>query len=85
MIKAKRGDLERGFTQLAAELIAVDKYEDPDIFSVVYGAITIGEVWRFAMLERAQKKILKGIHTFRFPEDLEDIVNILSGILRLAH
>jgi hypothetical protein len=85
IIEAKRGDLDRGFNQLAAELIAVDKYEDSDAFPVLYGALTIGEVWRFATLERSQKTIIKGIHTLRFPEDIEEIVNILSGILRLKH
>jgi hypothetical protein len=83
VIEAKRGDLDRGFNQLAAELIAVDQHEEPDAYTVLYGAVTIGEVWRFALLERAGKKVVKGIHTFRFPEDVEDIFSILSGILSL--
>lgn len=41
IIEAKRGDLERGFNQLAAELIAIDKYEEPQAFHQLYGAITI--------------------------------------------
>ncbi len=83
IVEAKRGDLDRGFNQLAAELIAVDRDEDAEAFPVLYGAITIGEVWRFATLERAQKHIVKGIHTLRFPEDLEEIAMILGGILSL--
>lgn len=81
VIEAKKGDLERGFNQLAAEMIAMDLYEEPSQPSQVYGAITIGEVWRFAVLERTQKQLLKDIHTFRFPEDLRDIFSILLGIL----
>lgn len=81
VIEAKKGDLEKGFNQLAAEMIAVDKYEDSSSPSVLYGAITIGEVWRFAILERSNKSLIKDIHTFRFPEDLEDIFSILKGIL----
>ena len=45
--------------------------------------IAIGEVWRFASLERAQKRVVKSIHTLRFPEDVEEIAGILGGILRL--
>ena len=84
VIEAKKGDLERGFTQLAAEMIAMDLYEEPNGLSRVYGAITIGEVWRFALLERAQKQLIKDIHTFRFPEDLREIFSILTGIIEAA-
>ena len=81
VIEAKKGDLERGFTQLAAEMIAMDLYEEPTGLASVYGAITIGEVWRFAVLARAQKRLIKDIHTFRFPEDLREIFAILTGII----
>jgi hypothetical protein len=37
----------RGFTQLAAELIAISEVEEGDVF---YGAVTIGDVWRFGRL-----------------------------------
>lgn len=82
VIEAKKGDLEKGFNQLAAEMIAIDKYEEDTVPSLLYGAISIGEVWRFAVLERNNKKLIKDIHTFRFPEDLEDIFSILKGILQ---
>ena len=83
VIEAKKGDLEKGFNQLAAEMIAVDKYEENDFPSIIYGAISIGEVWRFALLERENKNLIKDIHTFRFPEDLVDIFSILKGVLSL--
>ncbi|MCI5146046.1 MAG: hypothetical protein D3923_11070 [Candidatus Electrothrix sp. AR3] len=82
VIEAKKGDLERGFNQLAAEMIAMDLYEEEQTdLARVYGAITIGEVWRFAVLERQEKQLIKDIHTFRFPEDLYDLLSILSGML----
>lgn len=81
VIEAKKGDLEKGFNQLAAEMIAVDQYEESQLPLVLYGAITIGEVWRFAILQRSDKKLFKDIHTFRFPEDLEDLFSILKGML----
>lgn len=81
IVEAKRGDLERGFTQLAAELIALDRMERNDSPAVLYGAITIGEVWRFALLERETKTIVKSVHTFRYPEDVAEILAILQGII----
>jgi hypothetical protein len=81
VIEAKKGDLERGFNQLAAEMIAVDKYEENDFPKTLYGAISIGEVWRFAILEREMKSLVKDIHTYRFPEDLTDIFSIIKGVL----
>jgi len=81
VIEAKKGDLERGFNQLAAEMIALDMYEDEDKPPQLYGAITIGEVWRFARLDRTTKNLIKDAHTFRFPEDIADIFAILMGIL----
>ncbi|HEY9701799.1 MAG TPA: hypothetical protein V6C58_05105 [Allocoleopsis sp.] len=81
VIEAKKGDLEKGFTQLAIEMIALDQYEDDDFPHIIYGVITIGEVWRFAILNRQEKTIIKDIHTFRFPEDLEEIFSRIKGIL----
>lgn len=81
IVEAKRGDLDRGFNQLAAELIAVDHYEELQQLHKVYGAITIGEVWKFALLEREKKQLIKDIHTLRYPEDIEEIFAIVHGIL----
>ncbi len=81
VIEAKRGDLDRGFNQLAVELIALDKYEETEFSDVLFGAVTIGEVWRFALLNRKIKNIVKDIHTFRFPEDMEQLFRIFRGIL----
>nr|VFJ95312.1 MAG: hypothetical protein BECKH772A_GA0070896_100859 [Candidatus Kentron sp. H]VFJ96188.1 MAG: hypothetical protein BECKH772B_GA0070898_100889 [Candidatus Kentron sp. H]VFK02199.1 MAG: hypothetical protein BECKH772C_GA0070978_100849 [Candidatus Kentron sp. H] len=82
VIEAKKGDLEKGFNQLAAEMIAMDIYEGDNGMSAIYGAITIGQVWGFAILERERKIITKDAHTFRFPEDIEDIFSIIRGILK---
>ncbi len=63
-------------------MIALDLYEEEQAEPAkVYGAITIGEVWRFAVLERKEKQLIKDIHTFRFPEDLPDIFSRITGIL----
>lgn len=81
VIEAKKGDLDRGFNQLAAEMIALDKYEAIDDPQILYGAITIDEVWRFALLKRREKIIIRDINLFRFPLDTKDILPILSSIL----
>jgi hypothetical protein len=76
--EAKNDDLSRGFTQLAAELIALAQAEEQDI---LYGAVTIGDAWRFGRLEASQKAIAQDITLYRVPDDLEDLTQILIGIL----
>lgn len=81
IIEAKKGDLDRGFNQLAAELIALDSYENDDSPKILYGAVSVGDIWRFAQLNRQKKCIQRDIHSFRFPEDVSDILAILKGML----
>lgn len=81
VIEAKKGDLDRGFNQLAAEMIALDKQEDSEISENLYGAVTIGEVWRFAILKRQEKTIIKDINLFRFPQDTKELLSIFLSIL----
>jgi len=76
VIEAKKGDLDRGFNQLAAEMIALDKYEENNHLETLYGAITIGEVWRFAILNRSEKTIVKDINLYRFPQDVKELLSI---------
>lgn len=82
VIEAKKGDLERGFNQLAAELIALDKQEEEQPASALYGAVSIGELWRFAVLDRINKHLSKDLHTYRVPEDIEDVFLIILGMLQ---
>ncbi len=83
MIEAKNADLERGFTQLAVELIAMDKHLKTmeDKANRLYGAVTVGDVWRFGVLDRANIKVFKNIDTVSVPTDLEELFSILMGIL----
>lgn len=81
VIEAKKGDLDRGFNQLAAEMIALDKYETDNHPKTLYGAITIGEVWRFSILERQEKRLIKDINLYRFPQDVQELLGVLFGIL----
>ncbi|HBL14037.1 MAG TPA: hypothetical protein DD379_22125 [Cyanobacteria bacterium UBA11162] len=78
VVEAKNDDLTRGFTQLAVELIAISEVEEGDIF---YGCVTIGDAWRFGRLEKTNKLIFQDIPLYRIPDDLEDLMRILVGIL----
>jgi hypothetical protein len=78
VIEAKNDDMTRGFTQLAVQLIAMSHVEDKNIF---YGAVTMGEVWRFGKLDRNQKTIFRDTHLFRVPDDLDDLLKVMVGIL----
>ncbi len=79
VVEAKGDDLVRGFNQLAIEMIALSEDRDLD---VVYGAITIGDVWRFGRLDRPQKMIVQDITLYKIPDELDILVAILSGILQ---
>jgi hypothetical protein len=82
IIEAKKGDIDKGFNQLIAELIALDKYQrDNESPKFLYGAVSIGELWRFGILKRMEKNILRDLHTYRVPEDIESIFSIIIGIL----
>ena len=78
VIEARNDDMTRGFTQLAIQLIAMSHVEDQNVF---YGAVTIGEFWRFGKLDRSEKTIFRDIHLFKVPDDLDDLLKVMVGIL----
>jgi hypothetical protein len=78
VVEAKNDDLTRGFTQLAVELIAISQVEEGDVF---YGCVTIVDAWRFGILEKTNQQIFQDISLYRIPNDLEDLMRILVGIL----
>ena len=61
-------------------MIALDKAEESEQ-EIIYGAISIGELWRFGKLVRADKVIYEDINLFRVPTDLSELMSILVGIL----
>ncbi|MGB0560370.1 MAG: hypothetical protein ACPGVO_01010 [Spirulinaceae cyanobacterium] len=81
IIEAKQADLARGFVQLGAELVALDQWTDSTA-SLLYGAITTGDVWRFGCLDRTEKKLVQDIRLHTLPSDLKSLVGILSGIIQ---
>lgn len=77
VIEAKREDLTYGFTQLAAEMIALDQWEKTSAESTLLGAVTTGSIWKFGRLNRATKHIEEGLDSYRVPEDIEPLMRIL--------
>lgn len=80
LVEAKDENLQRGFTQLAAQLIALDQWLDPG-GEALYGAVSIGNVWQFGILERQTKQIIQDLNLFRVPTDLDDLLQVLVAVL----
>jgi hypothetical protein len=78
VVEAKNDDLTRGFTQLAAELIALAHVQEVEI---LYGAVTIGDAWRFGKLDALHHTITQDITLFTVPDNLDKILRIVIGIL----
>ncbi|MEO0532479.1 MAG: hypothetical protein AAF215_01255 [Cyanobacteria bacterium P01_A01_bin.123] len=81
VVEAKRDDLTRGFTQLGVEMIALAKV-NPEL-NLIYGAVTIGELWVFGTLDQSQQMITRDIQSFKVPADIELLVMTLVGILQV--
>lgn len=81
IIEAKREDLDFGFTQLAAQLIALDQWENNKNSDYILGAVTTGKLWEFGQLERKSKHINQGLDSYRVPDDIEPLMRILVQAL----
>jgi hypothetical protein len=81
VIEAKREDLDYGFTQLAAEMIALDQWEKTPAQDILLGVVTTGKIWQFGRLNRAHKHVEQGLEQYRVPEDLDSVMRILVAAL----
>jgi hypothetical protein len=80
VIEAKQGDIDYGFSQLLAELIALDQWDrSPTIEQQpqLIGAVTIGDLWRFGVLDRTDKTIVEDVIGYGVPTELEKLVRVL--------
>jgi hypothetical protein len=81
VIEAKQADINRGFTQLATEMIALDKFTDSNQTEIL-GAVTTGNIWQFGILYRQKQNIEQAINLYRVTEELETVVRILlAGLI----
>jgi hypothetical protein len=83
IIEAKNADLARGFTQLAVELIALERWTDSQQ-SLLYGAVSTGDIWQFGVLHRESQTIEQDLNLYRVPADLEDLFKILVAIMNIS-
>jgi len=81
VVNAKHADLQRGFTQLAAELIALDRRAEGPAHQL-YGAVSAGNLWQFGWLDRADKQISQDPTIYRVPGDLRSLLQVLLAILQ---
>ena len=81
VIEAKKEDLDYGMTQLIAELIALEQWQEKKENIYLIGAVTTGKIWEFARLNRDKKQIEQGLESYRFPEDIEPLMGILVQAL----
>jgi len=80
VVEAKNEDLQRGFTQLAVELIALSQWREEEQ-EEIFGAVSIGRVWQFGVLDCRAKRITQDTDLYQVPNDLEDLLRILVAIL----
>lgn len=81
VIEAKKEDLDYGMTQLFAELIALDKWQENQQQTHLIGSVTTGKIWEFARLDRINKHLNQGLDSYRVPDDLDPLMRILVQAL----
>ncbi|MBD2453409.1 hypothetical protein H6G80_04895 [Nostoc sp. FACHB-87] len=80
VIEAKQADINKGFTQLATEMIALDRWLDSNQTEIL-GAVTTGNIWQFGILYRKPQIIEQAINLYRVTEELEVIIRIILAAL----
>jgi hypothetical protein len=69
---------EFGYSFVQRKLTLAEWQEEQEIF---YGAVSMGEVWRFGELNRQQQSITQDLELFKIPADLEQLIKIILGII----
>lgn len=80
IVEAKNADLVHGFTQLAAELIALDRWTNCTE-AILYGAVTTGDIWQLGSFDRTSRIITQDLELYRVPTDLSILMSILVAML----
>lgn len=80
VVEAKNEDLERGFVQLAIEMIALDQWIESDQ-AILQGAISTGNIWQFGQFDRETRQVTQDLDLYRVPADLEDLSRVLVKAL----
>ena len=81
VVEAKNADLQRGFNQLVVELIALDRWLEDEPQESLYGAVSVGDIWRFGILERKAQQITQDLRLYPMPDDLNEVLQALVAVL----
>ncbi len=81
VVEAKNADVTRGFKQLAVELVALDRWAADSSEPRLYGAVSVGELWKLGFLDREEKRVTEDLNTYSVPTDFVEVVQILVGVL----
>ncbi|MEM7134266.1 MAG: hypothetical protein AAF702_48800 [Chloroflexota bacterium] len=76
VIEAKEANIDRGFTQLAVEMIAVAARYDE---SIIYGAVTTGLLWRFGRFDG--REITRDTDVHLLPHALPTVAGSIMSLL----
>ncbi|NET54994.1 MAG: hypothetical protein F6K47_01935 [Symploca sp. SIO2E6] len=76
VIEAKKEDLERGFVQLAVELMALEQWMESEQ-TILQGAISTGNIWQFGQFNCQSREVTQDLDLYRVPADLEHLLRIL--------
>ena len=79
IVEAKLADIDRGFKQLIPELVAMSK--KTEITSFIYGAVTTGSIWCFALLCPVSKEFKRDLNLYLLPNNTRELLEIVIGIL----
>ncbi len=79
IVEAKQSDLDRGFVQLAVEMLAIDQWTT-NTRPILYGAVTNGEDWKFGTFNRQLRRVTEDRKLYRIPEELTELLQILAVI-----
>lgn len=82
LLEAKQDDLHRTFRQLATELIAIDKLWENAPNTHIFGAVSLGILWNFAVLDRENQIITQDTKLYAVPDQLPKIVGIMVKLLQ---
>jgi len=76
VIEAKNEDLERGFLQLAIELIALEQWFETEQM-ILQGAVSTGNIWQFGQFNRQSRTVTQDLDLYRVPADLNNLLRVL--------
>ena len=80
VVEAKNEDLERGFVQLAIEMIALDQWIESEQ-PILKGAISTGNIWQFGQFDRRSREVTQDLDLYRVPADLDELLRVVVRCL----